>query len=139
MSTKQEEAAANRKRREELFAGNKQQVSHSNDIDFPATSPAAKAQADRIAREKEGAYSKPYPTGSGLQAQVVDTDPAPQTPEEFDATGGVKVTDNAKEAEAKSSGTTEVAPEDQKDATSKASAKADEKTTDSKVASTPKK
>lgn len=141
MPTKQEERAANAKRREELVSGDRQQISHSNDIDYPATAPAKKAEADRIARDKDNAYAKPFPVESNLTATASAAEPNPQSPAEFKETGGVKVTDDSKTAQENSSGTEEVA-KDPAAADNKDAAKTADKTTakaETKPATTPKK
>jgi hypothetical protein len=104
MSTKQQAAAENIKRREEL-AGSRQQISHSTDIDYPLTAPSKKAQSDRLNRDEKDVYAKPYPVESNLTARGNDAEPIPQSPEEFKETGGVKVSEGADIAEANSSGT----------------------------------
>lgn len=129
MPTKQQERAENAKRREELIADRKP-VSSSVDINYPITSPAAKAQADRLKRDEEGAYSKPYPVESNLTATASAAEPTPQSPEEFKETGGVKLNEGAKEAEANASGTTEKADDTSKD---------DKSATKEKAATTAKK
>lgn len=107
MSTKKEDYLENEKRREELSQSKKAPVSGDIDVDFPATNPAAKQKADRIAQDADDSFSKPHPTGSNLATTAATTDPNPQSPAEFKESGGVKITDNSKTAQENSSGTQE--------------------------------
>lgn len=85
-----------------------QVVSPDIDIAYPLTSPAKKQQADRWAQEAEKGSAKPYPVGSNQSEENV-APPAPvQSKEDFEQSGGVKVTDNdVAKIEENASGTTE--------------------------------
>lgn len=100
-----------------------QVVSPSIDIAYPLTNPAAKQQADRLKQEESKGSAKPFPVGS---TTLETAPPAPvQTTEQFEESGGMKVTDNdVSKIESNTSGTEEKS----------APAKTDGKTTDTKSA-----
>ncbi len=83
-------------------------ISQSNPIDYPLSAPAAKQQADRLEQERTKGFAKPFPVGSNQNEENL-APPAPvQTTDEFQETGGVKVTDNdISKVEENTSGTTE--------------------------------